>query len=103
MTKSDPFSPSVSLSLLFYLKLDEELQLQVNNFDSVEFQKVANFSLKTRVFSRGKPQNLIQLQEWIKSAIEEVQQKEIVSAVGDLFYRCDLVKECNGNTFEHLL
>ena len=49
--------------------------------------------LKTRVFNRGKPQNLMQLQEWIESAIEEVQQKEIASAAGDLFYRCDLVKE----------
>ena len=59
--------------------------------------------LKTRVYSRGKPQNLIQLQEWIERAIEEVEQEEIACAVDDLFYRCDLLKECNGNTFEHLL
>ena len=45
----------------------------------------------------------MQLQEWIQSANEEVDKDEITSAVVDLFYRCDLVKECNGNTFEHLL
>ena len=45
----------------------------------------------------------MQLQEWIQSAIEEVDKDEITSAVVDLFYRCDLVNECNGNIFELLL
>lgn len=59
--------------------------------------------LKTQVYSRGRPQNLETLKEWIVEAAEDVQQDEISTAVQDLFYRCELVRDLNGDTFEHLL
>jgi len=59
--------------------------------------------LKDRIYHQGQPRDIIEMKTRISEEVGKITRGEMTAAINNLYRRCQLVLDVNGEHFEHLL